>query len=54
MASWQSVYAVDCKPTTGRLDSYTGLQISKLDVGIINESSVADAGEPAFVYREQE
>ena len=26
MAGWQSVYAVDCKPTTGRLNSYTGLQ----------------------------
>ncbi len=27
MVRWQSVYAVDCKPTTGRLNSYPDLQI---------------------------
>ena len=32
MAAWQSVHAVDCKPTPGRLDSYCRLQIIKLGV----------------------
>jgi hypothetical protein len=27
MAGWQSVYALDCKPGLGRLNSYTSLQV---------------------------
>ena len=27
MVRWQSAYAVDCKPTLGRLNSYPDLQI---------------------------
>ena len=27
MARWQSVYALDCKPGRGRLNSYPGLQV---------------------------
>ena len=43
MVGWQSVYALDCKPGLGRLNSYSDLQISPGGVMVATSVLEADA-----------